>query len=128
MESTTPDFYLSSTDTDALSEPRKCYVIKKISFDNQRDLLAVRINPPINGQSFGFSEKVKILILAPHKKGVSLAINEKFPIDVYVLIISSYDQRVRTHFKLGELQLVYWGEIYQTYKDAENRGKRKSNN
>jgi len=53
-----PDFYLASSEGYDLEEPRRCFQIKRMRGDFRDDYLLVRIDPPINGQKYGFGGEI----------------------------------------------------------------------
>lgn len=114
-----PDFYLASSEGYRLEEPRSCKRIKRVSSDSRDDLLLVKVDPPLIGQSYGLGGRdIDILLVATQHKGDSLFPINKWPMFVHVarLLIENPEQREQIHD--NEFESIAWAELYRTKEDA----------
>ena len=122
MTNDQPDFYLASTESSALGEPRKAWRVKRLRGDDRDDYLLIRIDPPIIGQPFGLGAKdINMVIVAPRHEGVSLFPIVEWPVFVYVArpLIDDIERRGLIHG--DDTTVIYWAELYKTEEDALNK-------
>jgi hypothetical protein len=114
-----PDFFLASSESYRLQEPRSCKCIKRVRSDHRDDLLLVKVDPPIIGQPYGLGGRdIDTLLIATRHKGASLFPIKEWPVFVHVarLLIESPEQREQIHD--NEFQSIAWAELYRTEQDA----------
>jgi hypothetical protein len=107
--------YISSYDYFSFHLPRKILNYNKILIDD-RNVLVVDVDPPVLGQQYGFTIDISTLYLI--KRFDENAFNEldKFPIDVYVLILK--DDRKLVPSSLADLRNIVWACLYDSEEDA----------
>ncbi len=114
-----PDFFLASSDSYRLVEPRSCKRIKRVGSDNRDDLLLVKVEPPLVGQLYGLGGRdIDTLLIATRHKGDSLFAIQKWPVFVHVarLLIENPERREQIHD--NEFESIAWAELYRTEEDA----------
>jgi hypothetical protein len=114
-----PDFYLRSTEYDALAEPRKCWRLKRLRGDFRDDFLLIQVDPPIIGQPLGLGgDDVDKVIVAPRHIGVSLFPIVDWPVFVHVAL--PLTQYIEDWDLIGdqESRVIYWAELYPTWEEA----------
>lgn len=114
-----PDFYLSSSEGYNLSLPRKCYVVRKVESEYSKNLLLIDVEPPVDVSKYYGSHfsSLSRLLLAPRHRGDSLETLNDVPISVFVIVVTENTQDFE-FVKLQYQQVIAWGEIYSSYKDA----------
>ncbi len=117
-----PDFFLASSEGYRMEEPRSCKQIKRLRSDTRDDLLLVKIEPPLIGQSYGLGgHDIDTLLVATRHKGDSLFPIKEWPVFVHVarLLIDNPEKRE----KIGddEFESIAWAELYQTEDDARTK-------
>jgi len=123
MNETLPNFYLASSESYNLSEPRKCYTIKRISGQYRDDYLLIKIDPPIIGQLYGLGDQdIDKVIVATRHEGFSLFPITKWPVYVHVarLLIDNPESREKIYSK--EIKEIGWAELYETEAAAIKKG------
>jgi hypothetical protein len=82
--------------------------------------LLVSVEPPVIGQSFGLGgEDIGELVLSPRYQGDSLFPIGSYPVSVSVYrLVNSEESRPRTALTPADVELVAWGEIYETAEEA----------
>jgi len=114
-----PDFYLTSTESDILKQPRKCYIIKKFKAEKREGFLLIKIDPPIIGQNFGLGgNDIDYVALSHRHVGASLFPISEWPLHVFVarlLINPDFVDKLL----IKDTQLIAWGEIYKTEEEAQ---------
>jgi hypothetical protein len=114
-----PDFFLASSDGYSIEKPRLCQTVKRVCSDTRDDLLLIKIEPPLVGQSYGLgSRDIDTLLVATRHKGASLFPIKEWPVFVYVsrLLIENPEEREQIHD--NEFELIAWAEIYETEAKA----------
>jgi len=114
-----PDFFLASSESYRLMEPRSCERIKRVRSDNRDDLLLVKVEPPLAGQLCGLGGRdIDTLLIATRHKGDSLFPIRKWPVFVHVarLVIEYPERREEIHD--NEFESIAWAELYRTKEDA----------
>lgn len=127
MKHAPPDFYLASSDSITLEDPRCCWRLQRLSTTNRRDdLLIILVDPAIPGEPFGFKTQMNVVVVATRLEGDSLFPISTFPdrpVPVYVarLLIEDAQREGRTTLDANEFELFAWAEVYPS--DAEARAK-----
>jgi len=117
--STDPDFYMSSTESYDLQEPRRCWKLHRVTTPNRDDFLLVSIDPPIIGQQFGLGDQdVYLVLLATRHKGETLFPVSQWPVFVHVVRPLVDEPLSCTHLENDQFESYAWAEIYLTEKDA----------
>ena len=115
-----PDFYLASTETYGLEEPRRCWRIKRVIAGRRDDFLLVRIDPPIPGREYsGVGDfDINLVLLATRHVGASLFPINEWPIYVHVACPLVPNPESRDTFLDGGFTSLAWAELYRTELDA----------
>ena len=87
------------------------------------DYMLVRIEPPFGDERIG-PEDVDTLILSTRLMPHSLYPITSWPVHVYVTRVVEPAILKALEFKKEEVQLLAWGTIFETLKDAEEVAKR----
>ncbi len=113
------DFYLASTESYALDEPRRCWRIKRLRGDMRDDYLLVRIDPPLGGSAFGLDlGDINQVIVATRLEGFSLFPIAKWPVPVHVAAVLIDEPEKREVIQMNELYSLAWGELYESEEAA----------
>src|SRR5262249_8222046 len=113
-----PAFFLASTEGYDLTEPRRCYRLRRILGRASDDYLLVKIDPPIVGQRYGLGERnIDRVVLATRHEGWSLFSISSWPVFVHVARLLREPLEGDTLTK-GDLEEIAWAEIYKTEEDA----------
>lgn len=117
-----PDFYLASSEGYDLEEPRRCWGIKRLSTTDRDDLLLVKIDPPLIGQTFGLGDRDidRVLLLSRHVGHTLFPVTE-WPTFVHVARLLIENPEARDNVLPGEFESVAWAEIYKTEEDARRK-------
>jgi hypothetical protein len=114
-----PDFYLASTESYMLEEPRRCWQIKRLATAKRDDLMLVKIDPPLPGNTLGVrEEEINLVIIATRHQGSSLFPITSWPVYVHVARPLISDPELRSRLGEDEFKSVAWAEIYRTEEDA----------
>lgn len=110
----TPDFYLALTDGCGLDVPRKCWRRRAFKTDYGKDLLLVRVEPPLLYQNHDVEE----VILAARHVGYSVAALESWPIHVHVARWRADNEGATTVLgdivPAGQLEVLVWAALYES--------------
>jgi hypothetical protein len=118
LESTTPDFFLASTEGYGLEAPRRCYRLRRVPGRAVDDYLVIRIDPPLGGQRFGLGDRdIDKLVIATRHQGSTLFPISEWPTHVHVARMLGSAEK-RDSFGTGDLEAIGWGELYRTEDDA----------
>ena len=116
---TTPDFYLASTEGYDLEEPRKCWKVRRLSTTDRNDLLLIRVEPPLIGQTYGLGGRdIQYVIVATRHQGSALFPIMEWPVYVHVvrLLVDLPDEK--SELQATEFESIAWAELYKTEADA----------
>ncbi|MGQ7249268.1 hypothetical protein ACUN9Y_18300 [Halomonas sp. V046] len=113
-------YYLSSLDSIVFSKTRRCNFIKKFFFDTGKECVLANIDPPVIGQTFGFSEDISNIILSGRHEGENIFNIKNFPFFVFVAKLNCSPEKLVSGINKDDLHILAWGEIYRTFDDAEN--------
>ena len=116
-----PDFYLASADGVLFEKPRRCWRGKRIATNDRNDLLLIRIDPPLDGQNYGGSRDIDLLLVAPRHEGGSLFPINEWPIFVHIARPLIENAEKRESLQSNEIESIAWGELYQTEEDARSK-------
>ena len=114
----TPDFYLASTDSKILEEPRRCWQVKRVTAGRRHDLLMARIDPPLPPLEYRDNLTINLVLLATRHRGASLFPINEWPVYVHVARPLVDNPESRDKFLEGEFTSMLWGELYRTEHDA----------
>lgn len=113
------DFYLASSDSYAMAEPRQCWSIKRMATDKRADILLVKIDPPLIGQKYGLGSKdIDQVLLATRYRGDSLFPVKQWPVFVHVARPLIEIPKDRDQLRDDEFESVAWAELYPSEQDA----------
>ncbi len=114
-----PDFYIASTEGYDMEEPRSCWAVKRITTEQRRDLLLIRIDPPLVGQKYGLGARdVDLVLIAPRHQGGSLFPINEWPQYVHVARPLTDAPQSRDILHSDEMELIAWAELYRTEEEA----------
>ena len=110
--------YLSSYEYSDFEIPRKVLRYQRIKLDD-RNALIIEVEKPLTGQKYGLlgNDITKFYLINRFDENAFDMLN-KFPIDVYVLIVKN-PEAINTS-SLSELQNIAWACLYDNEKDAIN--------
>jgi hypothetical protein len=129
---------MASTESVILSDPRRCWRLRRIKFTYRLDdLLVIRVDPAITGESYGLSSALEIVGVATRLEGDSLfpgiSSFPARPCPVYVARSPVGNLLTRTRVGKQDIELLDWAELYPsepearahlTYTEARALGKR----
>ena len=114
-----PDFFLASSEGYGLKEPRKCYRLKRLNGSSRDDLLLIRIEPAIIGQSYGLGgEAIDRVVIAGRHRGDGLFPIKRWPVSVHVARVLVPGPETRESLRDDEIEEIAWAEIYETEAQA----------
>lgn len=115
----TPDFFLASTEGYGFDVPRACYRVRRVAGRAPADdYLVVRIDPPLDGQSFGRGEHdLDKVVLATRHQGATLFPVSEWPTYVHVARLLGPAEK-KDRLEAGDLDSIGWGELYRTEAEA----------
>jgi hypothetical protein len=113
-----PDFYLASTDSYTLENPRGVWQLKRMSGLGRDDLLLVKIDPPMIDGFGSDAESIDTVVLATRHQGGSLFPITRWPVSVYVLRLTIDNVEDCDSLQKGEFRNIAWAELYQSEQDA----------
>lgn len=114
------EYFLSSMESEQFRQPRRCIFLRKLRFTTEKICFLAKLSPPVIGQRFGLGEDLEKFILASRHEGESLDPIESFPCFVFIARPLIPDVDSRCHISDEDVEVVAWGELYRTRKDAEN--------
>jgi hypothetical protein len=114
-----PDFFLASTESYNLQEPREVFILKILHGTYRDDFMLVKIEPPIIGQRYGLGGKdiSEVVIVSRHESESLLNIKD-WPMSVHVARPLVDDLKKKNSLDEKEIELIAWAEIYKTEEDA----------
>lgn len=113
-----PDFFLASTEGYGLDEPRRCWRIKRLAMEGRRDLLLIRIEPPLIGQKYDLGVDLDTVVVATRHREASLFPIQQWPVYVHVARPLVDHPELRDTLLPEELASIAWAELYRTEEDA----------
>ena len=113
-----PDFYLASTEGYGLEEPRSCWRIKRLATTKRRDLLLIRIAPPLPGRTYGLENDIDLVLVATRHQGSSLFPIKSWPVYVHVARFLIDDPESCDKLQDSDFKSIAWGELYLTEEHA----------
>jgi hypothetical protein len=123
-----PDFYLASGESHGFEVPRREWRVRRIRSEHRNDLLAIRIEPPLNlkpplkltGAS-SEQRKLSVLVVATRHKGASLFPIDSWPVFVHIAEPLVRNVESREVLRSSEIKSIAWGELYRTEQDAREK-------
>lgn len=115
------DFYMASSESYQMANPRRCEAIKRLRGEDRDDYLLIGIDPPLNGQVFGLGGRdLDQVVVATRHRGDSLFPINRWPVFVHVarLLVPYEGQDV---VGIDEMESFSWAELYPTEKAARAR-------
>jgi len=117
-----PDFFLSSTESKALSTVFECKIIKKVRIDKRNDALIIMVDPPIDLTQMKVGDtKINYILIASRVKEQTVINPRRWPVLIHVARILIPDFLMRDEINVSELDNIAWGEIYKTKESAESK-------
>lgn len=116
-----PDFYLASSETLGLEDPRRCWREREVLLEGgNRPLLLVRIEPNLVGSNFNLSFDPNEVLLAPRHSRGRLETNH-WPVYVHVAVFIGTGSGLGRSVSLANVEHIAWGELYPSQREAEER-------
>ncbi len=121
MNERQPDFYLGSTETTPPIEPRKCFILERLRSVWGRDLVRVKLDPPIVKAPFwpNVSDELEEAVLQARFEGQNIDPVSEWPLAVHIAKIIHDKIKGSGFIGRGDVRVEYWGEIYRTVEEAE---------
>ena len=120
MDDREPDFYLASSEGYDLEEPRRCWRIKQVTTETRKDLLLIRIDPPLIGQKYGLGDRdINIVLVGGRYKEESLFPIKKWPVFVHVARLLVNNPQERSSLRDDEFESIALAELYESERDAQ---------
>ena len=119
MDDRKPAFFLASSDGYVLEQPRECCPVQALTLGSGRDVLLVRIRPPLlyvspEGESWNFDE----LLLVNKHLGDSVTDIREWPFSVYVARLLYGEPPEDGRLKEDQLAVIAWAELYPDQDSA----------
>ena len=114
----TPDFYLTSTESYEFKQPRRCWRIKRLSTPSRDDLLLVKVDPPLPTKEYGSRGRIDLVAIAPKEKDGSLFPISEWPLWVHVAHLFIDDPESRDELLFEEFESIAWAALYRTQDNA----------
>jgi hypothetical protein len=119
MSEEPPHFYLASSEGYDLTEPRRCWRIKRLATNTRSDLLLVRIEPPLVGQKYGLGGRdIDLVVVATRHQGDSLFPVKEWPVFVHVARPLIENPQDHDRLRDEEFESIAWAELYPSEEDA----------
>ena len=114
-----PDFYLASIEYDDLRDPRECWFIKRLKFNNDLQAMMLRISPSIQ-YSYNLNEvqEINTIVIRPRHVVETLFPVSEWPLFVFINKLLVDLKRINDEIHSDECACIFWGEIYQTKQKA----------
>jgi len=103
----------------ALETVRVCEFVEVKRFDTGKECVLAKLDPPVDGYSFGLNFDVSEVVLAARHEGDGLSPIRRFPCFVHVARPLG-DIRGQVVVSASDLQNLAWGELYRSRGDAES--------
>lgn len=102
---------LTSTEYERLTGPIACEIVSNMHV-NKRQVLVVKIEPPLAGIDYGrgFRAINYLLLIAKYKDAEIKNLN-KFPIDVVVFVPDNLEEPLKIERKWSEMESIGWAEL-----------------
>ena len=104
-----------------MEEPRSCWRIKRLATHERKDLLLVKIDPPLPGIKYGVEGRnIELVLIATRHRDGSLFPVTRWPVYVHVArpLIPDEDLELRDELGEDEFRSMAWAELYRTEEDA----------
>jgi hypothetical protein len=76
---------LASTEGYDMEKPRRCWRVRRLAMAKRDDLLWLKIDPPLLGQTYGLGEcDINLVLVATRHQGSSLFPIAEWPVYVHV--------------------------------------------
>lgn len=111
-------YYLSSLDSSRFAPVRECRFERLLLFDSGKTAVVARVSPIVVGQDFNRVADIDTVILTARHEGRSIDPISEFPCFVFVAIPSRHEI-LESPIRSDDLEVIGWGELYRTQKDAE---------
>lgn len=112
-------YYLSSLDSARFEPVRECRFERVLLFDSGKPAVEVRLSPTVIGQEFNRPSDIETVILTSRHEGASINPVSEFPCFVFITIPRKHDV-LQSPIRSDDLEIIGWGELYRTRKDAES--------
>jgi hypothetical protein len=110
------ELFISSYEYEDFAIPRRILHYQKTKIDD-RNCLIIEVCKPLIGQKYGlYSCAINMFYLINRVDEYSFDKLNKFPIDVYVLVVKTPD--IINAVSLSELQNIAWACLYDNETDA----------
>lgn len=115
-----PDFYLALTESSLFAEPRRCWRVKRLKTATRRDLLLIKVDPPLRARelSLDMANDLDLFVVATRFRASSLFPITSWPVYVHVARVLVENVADRDTLKKGQYESIAWAELYRTVEDA----------
>ncbi|HEV2614174.1 MAG TPA: hypothetical protein VGV92_05645 [Gammaproteobacteria bacterium] len=119
MLETKPDYYLSSNEIVTFAEPRKCWLIRRLTCGARNNLALVKVFPEVRFEGKDGNELVcDEFILANRFEGSDIWKKVGFPIEVYICALKEKNVKDFNVIAKSDMDIVAWGELYPSEESA----------
>ena len=102
---------LTSTEYERLTGPITCEILSNM-YVNNRQVLVVKIEPPLTGIDYGRGFRaINYLHLISKYKDAEIKNLNKFPIDVIVFVPDNLEEPLKIDRKWSKMQSIGWAEL-----------------
>ncbi len=116
------DYYLASTESADLDEPRCCTLVKRVRIGERDDCALVRLNRPMTGPKRWFGNQgIDLVLLQARHGGEKLFPISSWPLFVHVATSRVPNPEARDAFEVEEVFALAWAELYETYAHARHK-------
>ncbi len=113
-------FFLSSLESEMLSEVRSVDFLKEISFDTGKQILVAKISPKLPCDNDWKNPDYSMVAISPKYEMDGLTKIKEFPYFVHVAFVQKLDLLNVDLVKQSDFDWFSWGELYRTADDAKN--------
>lgn len=103
-----PTFYIVSTESQVLYQPRRCWIRRALKFGERNDFALVEIDPLVEFAG----QKSEYVVLASRWHGRTVFDIKEWGMPVYVFLLRSDQRHSTATLREEDIELVAWAEIY----------------
>jgi hypothetical protein len=103
-----PTFYIVSTESQVLSQPRRCWIRRALRFGERNDFALVEIDPFVEFAG----QKSEYVVLASRWHGRTVFDFKEWGMSAYVFLPRSDQVNSTATLQEEDIELVAWAEIY----------------
>ena len=111
--------YLSSLESERFTPVRECRFVRPIVIGERKPAVVVDLSSGVPGDDFGLADDIATFVLTTRFEGVDIGAIEEFPCFVFIALPRLPLSLNVESVSADDLQIVAWGELYRTSKDAK---------